>query len=388
MAKIVTDLPDDLWISVFQWLDIVDLTILFAVCGRFLKLASCNTLWKNLEAQFINVSPMERFQIKDLCRISRKWSKGQGYQFRLQHFNENFMPWTQLSDDKSYFFLSTGSSIQSWKLKQQLRRSGKSILCANSYAKFEPKPGCDINKFCVHSDMMIGAGCKGNIYWKKTNGKESWKNLNSHHSDIFALDFREKSLVTGSRGCLKAWKIAEDLSFITCLSSVKFGDKVCSLEMNPVKPEFFLGSCGIKSHPLQIWDLERVEKRYDLGSEFKLGAGALDTQFLSKDLLITAGYDTYIRLWDTRTSLRNCVKIWEEPHDNTIYCVTSDANHMILSGSCRHGVVRLWDMRKTKPVQTFYFGSRRVSSPVYSLQFTRTHLFAALARGLHCVEFT
>jgi len=44
--------------------------------------------------------------------------------------------------------------------------------------------------------------------------------------------------------------------------------------------------------------------------------------------------------------------------------------------------------RKLLFLQTFYFGSRRVSSPVYSVQITRTHLFAALARGLHAVEFT
>ena len=48
---------------------------------------------------------------------------------------------------------------------------------------------------------------------------------------------------------------------------------------------------------------------------------------------------------------RNVVKKWEEPHDNTIYCLACDSAHMIVSGSCRHGVTRIWDTRRTRCLQ-------------------------------------
>lgn len=50
-------------------------------------------------------------------------------------------------------------------------------------------------------------------------------------------------------------------------------------------------------------------------------------------------------------SNRKCVMEWEEPHDSTLYCIKSDKNHMIASGSSYYGVVRLWDKRKTRCLQ-------------------------------------
>lgn len=50
-------------------------------------------------------------------------------------------------------------------------------------------------------------------------------------------------------------------------------------------------------------------------------------------------------------SNRKCVKEWEEPHDCTLYCIQTDGNHMIASGSSYYGVVRFWDKRQSKCLQ-------------------------------------
>lgn len=42
---------------------------------------------------------------------------------------------------------------------------------------------------------------------------------------------------------------------------------------------------------------------------------------------------------------------WEEPHDSALYCMQTDGNHMIASGSSYYGVVRLWDKRRTECLQ-------------------------------------
>ena len=43
---------------------------------------------------------------------------------------------------------------------------------------------------------------------------------------------------------------------------------------------------------------------------------------------------------------RKCVMEWEEPHDSTLYCLQTDGNHLLATGSSYYGVVRLWDRRQ------------------------------------------
>lgn len=119
---------------------------------------------------------------------------------------------------------------------------------------------------------------------------------------------------------------------------------------------------------------------------------------------------------------RKCVKEWEEPHDSTLYCIQTDGNHMIASGSSYYGVVRLWDKRQSKClqvwtvyprkqinmlepdsvrnkrnakmiffllfVQSFQLCSNPVTSPVYCLRFSSSHLYAALANALQTLDFS
>lgn len=124
---------------------------------------------------------------------------------------------------------------------------------------------------------------------------------------------------------------------------------------------------------------------------------------------------------------------WEEPHDSALYCIQTDGNHMIASGSSHYGVVRLWDKRQAEClqvctvylqyeihditshtfttsqsrceenkhnaavkrfhvvffcVQFFQLTSDSVSSPVYCLRFSSSHLYAALATTLHSLDFS
>ncbi|XP_069394952.1 F-box/WD repeat-containing protein 4 isoform X2 [Paralichthys olivaceus] len=109
--------------------------------------------------------------------------------------------------------------------------------------------------------------------------------------------------------------------------------------------------------------------------------------FESPFQLFTCGYDTFIRLWDLRLSPRKCVMEWEEPHDSTLYCIQTDGNYMIASGSSYYGVVRLWDKRQTACLQFFQLSSEPGSSPVYCLRFSSAHLYAALATALHSLDF-
>ncbi|XP_077933328.1 F-box/WD repeat-containing protein 4 isoform X5 [Halichoerus grypus] len=103
--------------------------------------------------------------------------------------------------------------------------------------------------------------------------------------------------------------------------------------------------CGHFS-PLRIWDLNSGQLMMHLGSDFPPGAGVLDVMYESPSTLLSCGYDTYVRYWDLRASVRKCVMEWEEPHDSTLYCLQTDGNHLLATGSSYYGVVRLWDRRQ------------------------------------------
>ena len=94
-------------------------------------------------------------------------------------------------------------------------------------------------------------------------------------------------------------------------------------------------------------------------------------------------YDASTRLFDTRCG--SFVRRWEEPFDEAIYCLSTDNNMTLVCGTARHGLVRLWDMRASAPVQMFYtaHAHRGQSSPAYSVAFDQSNLYVALDQCLN-----
>ena len=137
--------------------------------------------------------------------------------------------------------------------------------------------------------------------------------------------------------------------------------------------------------PLMLYDLLSGAHLMDLGSDLKRGAGMLDIAWLTPSTLLSCGYDTFTRLWDTRC--RSAVRSWEEEYDESVYCLATDkvsifnvswnwfsALHLTLydqvnclvTGTSRHGRVRVWDMRGQKPLYMRHAAPARrgQSSPV------------------------
>ena len=101
--------------------------------------------------------------------------------------------------------------------------------------------------------------------------------------------------------------------------------------------------------PLRLYDLLSGAHLMDLGSDLKKGAGMLDLSWLSPSTLLSCGYDTFTRLWDTRFGAaiinnvfcddqdvmsihihdldircRGAVRSWEEEYDESVYCLATD----------------------------------------------------------------
>ncbi|NXT57904.1 FBXW4 protein, partial [Pluvianellus socialis] len=291
----------------------------------------------------------------------------------------SLMPWMEL--DGEYLYLSQAENIQAYRLCPDgtgLQRHPQAIFSGHQE---------DVCRFVLVNSHIVSGGGDGNIVLHKIRGSYSVK-FSAHEQEVNCVDFQGGLIVSGSRDrTAKVWSLSAG-RVGQCLHTVQTEDRVWSIAISPLLSSFVTGTacCGHTS-PLRIWDLESGQLLTCLGTDFHRGAGVLDVFYETPSLLLSCGYDTYIRYWDIRTSTRKCVQEWEEPHDSALYCIRSDKNHMIASGSSYYGVVRLWDKRQTQCLQSFHLSSP-ISSPVYCLRFSTTHLYAALASALHVLDFT
>ncbi|XP_057387283.1 F-box/WD repeat-containing protein 4 isoform X3 [Balaenoptera acutorostrata] len=234
------------------------------------------------------------------------------------------------------------------------------------------------------------------LKWKCRDGKIGVHKIHStftvkysaHEQEVNCVDCKGGIIVSGSRDrTAKVWPLASG-RLGQCLHTIQTEDRVWSIAISPLHSSFVTGTacCGHFS-PLRIWDLNSGQLMTHLGGDFPPGAGVLDVMYESPSTLLSCGYDTYVRYWDLRASVRKCVMEWEEPHDSTLYCLQTDGNHLLATGSSYYGVVRLWDRRQRACLHAFPLTSTPLSSPVYCLRFTTRHLYAALSYNLHGLDF-
>ncbi|KFO08275.1 F-box/WD repeat-containing protein 4, partial [Balearica regulorum gibbericeps] len=326
--------------------------------------------------------------VKERVKVSQNWRHGRCQREtvlkwkckQVAPFSSTFlMPWMEL--DREYLYLSQAENIQAYRLCPDgtgLQRHPQAIFSGHRE---------DVCRFVLVNSHIVSGGGDGNIVLHKIHSSYSFK-FSAHEQEVNCVDFQGGLIVSGSRDrTAKVWSLSAG-RVGQCLHTVQTEDRVWSIAISPLLSSFVTGTacCGHTS-PLRIWDLESGQLLTCLGTDFHRGAGVLDVFYETPSLLLSCGYDTYIRYWDIRTSTRKCVQEWEEPHDSALYCIRSDKNHMIASGSSYYGVVRLWDKRQTRCLQSFHLSSP-TSSPVYCLRFSTTHLYAALASALHVLDFT
>uniref|UniRef100_A0A8C7U8Z0 F-box and WD repeat domain containing 4 n=1 Tax=Oncorhynchus mykiss TaxID=8022 RepID=A0A8C7U8Z0_ONCMY len=161
-----------------------------------------------------------------------------------------------------------------------------------------------------------------------------------HKQEVNCLGCIEGLMVCGSRDrTARIWTLSSNCP----RGTIPMNDKVWSVAISPTL---------------------RCELLCCLGSESQRDAGVVDIDYESPFQQLTCGYDAYIHSWDLRLSPQ-CVIEWEEPHDSALYCIQTDGNHMIASGSSYDGVIRMWDKWQTRCVEMFQLSSA-VSSPVWS----------------------
>ncbi len=71
-----------------------------------------------------------------------------------------------------------------------------------------------------------------------------------------------------------------------------------------------------------------------------------------------------------------------------MYCVKSDWNWKVVTGTAYHGTMRIWDSRMGRNLQTMYVDlERRSQGVVYSVDFDDSAIYCALSNGLQMIDF-
>ncbi|XP_045734622.2 F-box/WD repeat-containing protein 4 isoform X1 [Mirounga angustirostris] len=379
-------LPEELLLLICSYLDMRALGRLAQVCRWLRRFTSCDLLWRRIARASLNsgftrlgTDLMASVPVKERVKVSQNWRLGRCREGILLKWRCSQMPWMQLEGDSLYI------SQANFILAYQFRPDGASLnrRPLGVFAGHDE----DVCHFVLANSHIISAGGDGKIGVHKIHSTFTVK-YSAHEQEVNCVDCRGGIIVSGSRDrTAKVWPLASG-RLGQCLHTIQTEDRVWSIAISPVLSSFVTGTacCGHFS-PLRIWDLNSGQLMMHLGSDFPPGAGVLDVMYESPSTLLSCGYDTYVRYWDLRASVRKCVMEWEEPHDSTLYCLQTDGNHLLATGSSYYGVVRLWDRRQRACLHAFPLTSTPLSSPVYCLRFTTKHLYAALSYNLHVLDF-
>ncbi|XP_070541509.1 F-box/WD repeat-containing protein 4-like isoform X1 [Ptychodera flava] len=381
MKLLLMDLHDDILYEIISYLDVASIGRLSCACRKIYRLCQEDVVWRRIARRLVNIgkddtsSRIRCLPIKERCRISLNWINGRCRDKCLMKFGINLLPWLQLEDQ--HLFLTFGADICCYKLRPngEIPRSPRALCVGHQD---------DVCRFVKKGPNLVSGGRDGAVIsWHVRTGRIRHI-YHGHTGDVNCVDLKQDLILSGSRDqTVKLWSKDSGV----CHYTVHAQDRVWAVKFNPWDSSFISGTASyFQITPLRLWDIQTGKLRQVIGRSYRKGAGILDAHFESPHCLLSCGYDTYIRIWDIRHNHNTSVLQFEEPDDSAIYCIQTDGKNLIASGSSRYGVVRLWDKRMTKCMQTFYVGSH-ISSPVYSLKFNSTQMYVALANCLRRLDF-
>ena len=385
-------LPADVLLSIFKHLDRQSLGRVGQVCSRFRDIAYTDALWvdsartalgsNQVDNEFASKS-QEMLTARDRVKLGSSWSRGKYTESLIAVQNTKFMPRLQLENKR--LWVSWGSRI--WC---HPRLPGGGV--AKHTTKVLRAHSDDVSKFVVSEGMVVSGGRDRSLCgWSAHSGQFLFARRYCHAGEINAVDVaaRGHAIVTGSRDKhVIVWNLQEDQDREGALLPVPVHrtcveDRVWSVAANNTGL-LTVGTAGTRGTcPLRLYDLATGGHVLDMGQHLKNGAGMLDLAWLSHSTFLACGYDTCTRLWDTRCG--GHVRTWEEPYDESVYCLATDHVNLLVTGTARHGRVRIWDMRSSASLYARHAAAARKgqSSPVYSLAVDASNMYVALDMSLN-----
>ena len=417
----LVSLPCELLVTICSFLDRRSLGRFAQTSHRIRSIAYTEGLWarearnclatNGLNKEHDAKTTIDPLSARDKVRVGRNWQLANYSETFLLVQNTRYMPRLQL--ERNHLWVSWGN----WIWAHPRNRDGTVERTTTRVLKGHKD---DVSRFALKDGIVVSGGRDRAMFgWRADTGEFLFNKRYCHGGEISAIDLVSQSqlVLTGSRDrTVKIWSFQEppeqqhpadnynrNRNYYRASPSplqhatINMQDRIWSLEVNPSGNKVAVGSAGLGGVPaLHLLDLATpFAPPTPLGVNLKHGAGILDIKWTSPHTFLTCGYDTSARLWDIRVPTNNngadtCVRTWVEPFDEVLYCLATDGSHTLMCGTARHGMVRSWDMRSSSPVQMYY--TKHVhngqTSPVYSIGFDQSNLYAALDQCLNVMTFS
>ncbi|KAL4232160.1 F-box/WD repeat-containing protein 4 [Mactra antiquata] len=407
-------LPDDVLFAIFNKCDIKTLGRLCRVCQKLNCLVQLDSVWNvRVERLFMVGSSCMRRKVsktngshslpvrpclKEQCRLSSNWVQKICKERVISRISPKQLPWLQYVEGR--LWCSMNNTIKCYNVhkdgipKEDLKSCIilKDEKCHRKRTVSLPDDHLhhnlhneDISRFVIKENISV-SGCRdGSIYVFDIGRGECLEKLHRVHStDTQTVDIYDTCIISGSRDkSLKILCLNDREEQTEVKMSINMQDRVWSTSFSSHGQSFAVGTSGCKgSLPLTVWDTNTGQFMHSLG-KLRYGAGILDIKYEDDNILLSCGYECCLKMWDLRT--QQCVASWQEPFDSTLYCIQTDGNVAMVTGTARYGMSRLWDKRKTESVQEYFMSQR---SPVYSVAFDSYKLYAALDSSINMLKFS
>jgi len=392
---LLDQMPTDVLLTIFGFLERRELGYLAQVCSRFRNLAYSDCLWLREAREALGSNQadsrargrsQEQLGARDRVRLGRCWAEGDAREGLVAVQSAKYMPRLQLEAKR--LWVSWGSKI--W-CHPRLPGGGVSKTTSRVLRGHSD----DVSKFVVEEGMVVSGGRDRSLCaWSASSGEFLFARRYCHGGEVTAVDVTAHGsvIVTGSRDTsVLVWGVQVDHDALMPVPVRRHAveDRVWSVAVSSGPQQMIaVGTAATRGvAPLRLFDLMSGAHLMDLGGDLKRGAGMLDLSWLSPSTLLSCGYDTFTRLWDTRC--RSAVRSWEEEYDESVYCLATDKVNCLVTGTSRHGRVRVWDMRTPKPLYMRHAAPARrgQSSPVYSMGMDASNLYVALDQSLNHFGF-
>lgn len=392
-------LPEDVLLAICKFLPRHSLASVAQTCSRLRALAYSDCLWVEAAREALASSQLdpgararsqEQMGAREKVMLGCAWTKGEAREGVVAVQSSRFMPRLQL--ERQRLWVSWGSKI--WC---HPRLPGGGV--AKTTSRVLRGHSDDVSKFVVDAGMVVSGGRDRSLCgWSANSGGFLFARRYCHGGEVTAVDVTAQGsvIVTGSRdSTVLVWGLQHDTEREGGLLPVPvrrhgIGDRVWSVAVSPQDSAVLaVGTAATRGvAPLRLYDLVSGAHLADLGTRLKNGAGMLDTSWLSPTTLLSCGYDTFTRLWDTRVG--GAVLAWEEQYDESVYCLATDRVNCLVTGTSRYGRFRVWDMRSSKGSLYMRHAAparRGQSSPVYSLAMDASNLYVSLDQSLNHFGF-
>ncbi|CAF4847684.1 unnamed protein product [Pieris macdunnoughi] len=394
-------LPPEILLNIVKRLNLSDIGNLI-LTSKYIKAFIINEsyLWKLISQDRLIISRnIPTLSWYHRCRISYNWCKGIFKSKVIIQHKINYMPWMQLLSP-NILLVSFGSDLVCFLLEHSgFNRKLLWKLTVPTMERFDVRTN-DISRFIVKDNMIVCGNRDGSCAMYEFHDIKIKPVLLNYIQNCHNFGLEEVTAVEKWKNCIvTASYISPDLHFwrmrnIGCsdtspnenviFKKLKIPECIGCRSLTTDSTETKM-AVGLNGNIMPVF-IDLNTGQYLIAP--KSGTRTLnhvvrDIKWHNESGVVYVTHSGKLQYIDVRTG--GLTYETRDPFDSSLYCLKSDGDKAVVTGSSEYSRCVLYDMRSTHHVQ-MYFTQKR-STPIYSLEFDAKKLIAAGDQRVAVINF-